>query len=78
MGLLSDCLIADFMKKTGNAMVDDFLAELDRRIDSPDSPHDEASKDRLRKMRVGLQILAAGEPERFAVICKDYFQKLSK
>jgi hypothetical protein len=45
-----------------------FFAELDRRIDSADSPHDEASKERLRKWRVELHIIAAGDPVAFSKV----------
>lgn len=43
--------------------IDLFRAELNRRIESPDSPHDEESKKRLRGMRVLFELLAAKCPE---------------
>lgn len=42
-----------------------FFQELDRRIDSPDSVQDQASRQRLRLHRITLAILAANDPDRF-------------
>jgi hypothetical protein len=50
------------MIPTGNQLVDDFLRELDRRIDSPDSEHTEFGKENLRKTRILLSLLMSDDP----------------
>lgn len=44
---------------------DMFFDELNRRIESGNSPHDDASRARLREARVQLAIFAANDPEQF-------------
>ncbi len=52
---------------------EELFRELDRRIESTDSPHSEESKERLRQHRVAMSILAAGDPERFEQACRRSF-----
>lgn len=62
--------------KTGNEITDLFLAELDRRIESPDSPHDEASKIRLRAMRPLFHVIAKSNPDKLADVLVSTLDKM--
>lgn len=48
---------------TGNAFIDEFLADYDRRMSDADTTTPAASKANLRKMRPAVRLLAQNDPE---------------
>jgi hypothetical protein len=62
---------------TGNRSTDRLLAELDRRMSNEDESISQDSKDRLRRMRPALRVLARSDPEGFEKTLRQIFAGFS-
>jgi len=57
-------------------LVSEFLAELDRRMSAEDTRTPEFAKERLRKLRPALHLMAKNEPVRCEQVIRTFLEEL--